>query len=326
MLAERPSTLLGVAEWVYRYPLRTVEAICNLADFGFRRWEFLPSAFEEISNGLFYCFTLAERPEHPNSQSQWQNQMAVFVIPPWLMSLDDFRDFVRVEMIRDFRTSSSLLEKYGEACYPTLLESLWVLVNMIGEETSGVFLFYFEQIFDYCERQEVQSFALTSYDQWVFGGFSYGKQAPTVCVLHIPNVIRRTEDEKCYARVSPLRICTAREPTIVQTLLFFIRNVEMRDIGLSSQWSSISFVGHWLHFSISVHSTLALYSGRLNLNRCRRLIFKAPCCQARGYESGRVESCAPCRYLLMSKMKAIFGLMQASFRLRLVTSVRPFLK
>ena len=140
MLAEPPSTLLGVAEWVYRYPLRTVEAICNLADFGYRRWEFLPSLFEEISNGLFYCFTLAERPEQSTSQSQWQNQMTVFVIPPWLMSLDDFRDFVNVEMIRDFRTSASLLEKYGgEACYPTLLESIWVLVGVLNQWKCGLF-------------------------------------------------------------------------------------------------------------------------------------------------------------------------------------------
>lgn len=142
MLAEPPSTLLGVAEWVYRYPLRTVEAICNLADFGFRRWEFLPAFFEEFSNGLFYCFTLAERPElsSSSSQPQWQNQMTVFVIPPWLMSLDDFRDFVRVGMIRDFRTSASLLEKYGgEACYPTLLESLWVMVST-NDQGNRIFL------------------------------------------------------------------------------------------------------------------------------------------------------------------------------------------
>jgi hypothetical protein len=66
--------------------------------------------------------------------------MTVFVIPPWLMSHDDFRDFVRVEMIRDFRTSASLLEKYGgEACYPTLLESLWVLVGVLNQETCELF-------------------------------------------------------------------------------------------------------------------------------------------------------------------------------------------
>ena len=128
---------------------------------------------------------------------------------------------------------------------------------------------------------------------------------------HILNLIHCPEDEKCYARISSPRMCTSKEPTIIQTLLFFIRNVEMRDIGLSSQWSSISFVRHLFHILRSVHPVLDLDSDLarlalsvhpdsawhvgerivaclasrhalkhlwLHLDRCRRLISKVSCC------------------------------------------------
>ena len=106
-------------------------------------------------------------------------------------------------------------------------------------------------------------------------------------------------------------MCTSKEPTIIQTLLFFIRNFEMRDIGLSSQWSSISFVRHLFHFLRSIHPVLDLdselarlapsvhpdsawHAGErmiaclawkhalkhlwLHLNRCRRLISTVSWC------------------------------------------------
>lgn len=123
-----PSTPTEVAKWVYSYPLRTVEAICNLADYGNRKWDF--RLVDDLDlYPLFTTFTLREKAFRGKDET-WHNQMAVFTAPPWMISLEDFREFVNVPMIRDFKTGASLLEKYGDACQPTALEALWVMVSI----------------------------------------------------------------------------------------------------------------------------------------------------------------------------------------------------
>lgn len=119
--------LSGIIEWMVHYPLRTLETILNLIDYGTNtRWQFWQE--DEYDKDGFVCpFTLKKL-----ETGIWNRDLAVFVVPPWMMRLDDFRMFTRIDLVGDLRSSVTLKEKLGSSCELTIWELLWCYVSCVA--------------------------------------------------------------------------------------------------------------------------------------------------------------------------------------------------
>jgi hypothetical protein len=119
------TNLGGVIEWMLHYPLRTLETVLNLIDYGTNtRWQFWKE--DEYGKDGFVCpFTLKKL-----EAGIWNRDLAVFIVPPWMMRLDDFRTFTRLDLVGDLRSSVTLKEKLGSTCELTKWELLWCYVGI----------------------------------------------------------------------------------------------------------------------------------------------------------------------------------------------------
>ncbi|KAF8314347.1 uncharacterized protein EI90DRAFT_469928 [Cantharellus anzutake] len=188
------SNLAGVSEWVKQSLLATSESVLNILDYGSSKWFF----FELYQDRVFSAHLLQKL-----HQGFLQPTLAVFVVPPWVITLDLFRSLVDVEVVRDLRSATRLRARLGDCCDLSPPELLWC------------------EIYDRCMDMSVTRFVLTSYDYWVFGHLSQ-------------------DSGSCFATITPVMHPRSSGPTLLQAIVFHVRPTEYRDIGLSSQVSTAS--------------------------------------------------------------------------------------
>ncbi|KII85584.1 hypothetical protein PLICRDRAFT_56813 [Plicaturopsis crispa FD-325 SS-3] len=123
------------------------------------------------------------------TESFTNSKMAVFVVPPWYLAPRDMRDFVN---IRAFK-GTDFIRPGTEPDMEQKRQHYWALVN------------------DFCYMHQVQHFAFTTYEEWVFGCFS---------------------DDFADVCVSEVRGYTSRWPTILETFLFWMHSACGHDPGV----------------------------------------------------------------------------------------------
>jgi hypothetical protein len=126
------ANIVGVAKWITSYIIGTSFNLLNMMDYGTgTSWRF---AYEDMPldhQALHWNFVLWREEQRKRGPSQDEESlksrsMLLFVIPPWLMGLDDFRSFVDVEAVQDLQSCGFLREKLRlEDNYMSPWELLW---------------------------------------------------------------------------------------------------------------------------------------------------------------------------------------------------------
>lgn len=111
------NNLADVVHHVIRGPLTTLVTVLRALDMGTAQWNF---AWDGDLPTPFAAFSLYEY--KPGIRT---HKLEAFVIPPWIMGLDDLQAFVAMEMVRDSAPQGPGSVDSGG---PTALDSLWCMV------------------------------------------------------------------------------------------------------------------------------------------------------------------------------------------------------
>ncbi|TFK76471.1 hypothetical protein BDN72DRAFT_237532 [Pluteus cervinus] len=153
-IERRPADIMRLAPWLDNLPLMTAQRMMHLVIPESQEWGFTLSHEDEVDKQIFQHF-LWSRPipeeELEEGRDRTEGSMIVAFQPPWILSDDDFTEFVNCKTFPPCYI-------YGNAFSTTLdsKERLWA------------------KIWDLCVRRNTHWFVITTYNQWAFGVFSAG--------------------------------------------------------------------------------------------------------------------------------------------------------
>ncbi|KAF9267773.1 hypothetical protein L218DRAFT_954968 [Marasmius fiardii PR-910] len=153
----RPNNIARLFKWIDTYPLATVQRTMHLLHPELKKWQFfLPDDYHSPGDiGIFQHFMWSPSVEETRRlnpaelRAAERKQVVVAFQPPWVLSPQDMKAFVRCRSYPTYRAPGHI--------YPTDLQS--------EERLWG-------KLWDLCVHRNTPWFVLTSYHQWVFGRFS----------------------------------------------------------------------------------------------------------------------------------------------------------
>lgn len=115
--------LAGLNEWVKQYILLTSESMLNILDYGSSTKWF----FYQCNQDRVFSSHILQKLHH----GALQRVLAVFIVPPWAITLEVFRSLADIEVVRDLRSATKLRVQLGGCCDLTPAELLWCEVSII---------------------------------------------------------------------------------------------------------------------------------------------------------------------------------------------------
>ncbi|KAK7693572.1 hypothetical protein QCA50_003141 [Cerrena zonata] len=139
-----PKNIDGVTRWVNELPLQTVQRIIHILKPESAPWTFEPVSEPDVDHRTLFRAMKWTRSQHDKPEPDPECSFMVFIQPPWIISDHEMESFTKCKGMPT------------DATHYTGRERAWA------------------KLWDYCNRHNCHWFAYTTYDTWVFGGFSRG--------------------------------------------------------------------------------------------------------------------------------------------------------